>query len=113
VGLICMGEWWPLLLPPSGLPGRLDGTALESIGGDLTTGRGAPTLLPFDTTDFSAALMISSSSRFKAAQSTIHSTMSSFPSPNVCHTAFSSDDFPVMLTRVPPPPPPLPTAEFF
>ena len=43
------------------------------------------------------------SSRFNAAQRTTHSTQSSFPSPSVCHTAFSSAVFPVMLILVPPP----------
>jgi len=52
---------------------------------------------------FSAALMISSSSKLRAAQRTTHSTQSSFPSPRVCHTAFSSGVLPVMLIRVPPP----------
>lgn len=53
----------------------------------------------------SAALMISSSNTFNAAQRTIHSTMSSLPSPSVCQTAFSSTDLPVIVTLVPPPPP--------
>lgn len=52
-----------------------------------------------------AALIISSSSTFSAAHSTIHSTMSSLPSPNVCQTAFSSGDLPLIVTLVPPPPP--------
>lgn len=52
---------------------------------------------------FSAAFMISSSRRFSAAQRTTHSTQSSFPSPNVCQTAFSSGVLPVMLILVPPP----------
>ena len=43
------------------------------------------------------------SSRLSAAQRTTHSTQSSFPSPKVCHTAFSSGVFPVMLILVPPP----------
>ena len=34
---------------------------------------------------------------------TAHSTISSFPSPRVFQTAFSSSDLPVMVTRVPPP----------
>lgn len=46
------------------------------------------------------------SRRFSAAQSTTHSTQSSFPSPSVCQTAFSSGVFPVMEIRVPPPPGP-------
>lgn len=64
---------------------------------------------------FSAALIISSSSTFNAAHKTIHSTMSSLPSPNVCQTAFSSGVFPVIVTLVPPPPlfALLPGAAFF
>lgn len=34
---------------------------------------------------------------------TAHSTISSLPSPNVFHTAFSSSLLPVIVTRVPPP----------
>lgn len=71
---------------------------------------------------FSAALMISSllqnqvnhrvarntsdpaySSRFKQAHAMTHSTQSSFPSPNVCQTFFSSSVFPVTEILVPPP----------
>ena len=85
------------LAPPAAV-GREDGTAA------LGAARPAPL--------FSAALMISSSKTLSAAQRTIHSTMSSLPSPKVCHTAFSSGDFPVMVTLVPPPPPE-PCAAFF
>ncbi|ELU44732.1 hypothetical protein AG1IA_01238 [Rhizoctonia solani AG-1 IA] len=54
------------------------------------------------------------SSRLSAAQRTTHSTQSSFPSPKVCHTAFSSGVLPVMVMRVPPElAPPDPAAEFF
>lgn len=51
----------------------------------------------------SAALTISSSRTWRAAQMTAHSTMSSLPSPSVFHTAFSSSVLPVIVTRVPPP----------
>lgn len=51
----------------------------------------------------SAAFTISSSKTCNAAQMTAHSTMSSFPSPNVFQTAFSSSLLPVIVTRVPPP----------
>lgn len=51
----------------------------------------------------SAAFRISSSSRFKHAHATTHSTQSSLPSPNVCQTFFSSSVFPVIVIRVPPP----------
>ena len=114
MGRIWMGEGEgapPGLGPPlegDAPPGRLEGTALVSSRG--TARPFTPLLL--EPADFSAALMISSSSRLRAAQSTIHSTMSSLPSPSVCQTAFSSAVFPVMLTRVPPPPP-LPTLAFF
>lgn len=52
---------------------------------------------------FSAAKTISSSTTVRALLKTTHSTISSFPSPSVFHTAFSSSVTPVMETRVPPP----------
>lgn len=43
------------------------------------------------------------SSKFKHAHAMTHSTQSSFPSPSVCQTFFSSSVFPVTVIRVPPP----------
>jgi hypothetical protein len=43
------------------------------------------------------------SSRFKQAHAITHSTQSSFPSPSVCQTFFSSSVLPVTDIRVPPP----------
>lgn len=104
----------PTRRPPFGAgtppPPRPDAVGLELGTAAMRLGEPPP---PPAAALFSAALMISSSRTFRAAQRTIHSTMSSLPSPNVCQTAFSSGDLPVIVTLVPPPPPPLPCVAFF